>query len=198
MEAMNQGGRTAPGHHGCGMCMRCCSAASAPSASCSQGSSRISRGREPCRSGSVSMFAWSVRATIRSRNATSDFSATPCHGRQSSALCDGGWKAARTQRCASTAGSRNCWPHQMERRFPAYVMRTATARARRLRRTSSSTPPVAAPLRSLCCNRSTDHCRRKPRLASTSAIAITSFIQSPRRRGRAARVEWRGRALLRS
>jgi hypothetical protein len=51
-----------------GTFMRCCSAASAPSANCSHGSSRISRGREPCRLGWVSMFAWSARVTIPSRN----------------------------------------------------------------------------------------------------------------------------------
>jgi hypothetical protein len=77
--------RLAPGRRRRGTCMRCCSAASAPLASCSQGSSRISRGREPCRSGPVSMFAWSARATILSRNAISAGSVTRCHGRQSSA-----------------------------------------------------------------------------------------------------------------
>ena len=67
--------------------------------------SRISRRWEPYRSGSVLRFAWSARAMIPSRNAISAGSVTPCHGQQSSALCDGGWKAARTPRCASAVGS---------------------------------------------------------------------------------------------
>ena len=49
-----------------------------------------------------------ARATIPSRNAISAGSVTPCHGRQSSTPCGGGWKAARTPRCASAAGSRKC------------------------------------------------------------------------------------------
>jgi Ankyrin repeats (3 copies) len=83
---------------------------------------------EPCHSGSVSMFAWSARATIPSRNATLAGSVTPCHDRQSSAPCDGGWKAARTPRCASAAGFGKCWRRQVEGRSPACAMRTATAR----------------------------------------------------------------------
>jgi hypothetical protein len=35
------------------------------------------------------------------------------HGRQSSAPCDGGWKAARTPRCANAVGSRKSWRRQM-------------------------------------------------------------------------------------
>ena len=72
--------------------------------------------REPCGSGSVSMFASSARATIPSRNAISAGSVTQRHGRRSSAPCDGGWKAAQTSSCASDAGSRKCWRRQMERR----------------------------------------------------------------------------------
>ena len=63
--------------------------------------------REPFRSGSVSMFAWSARDTIPSRNAISAGAVTPCYGRQLSAPCDRGWKVNRTPRCASAAGCRS-------------------------------------------------------------------------------------------
>ena len=52
----------------------------------------------------VSMFALNARAMIPSRNATSAGSVMRRHGRQSSAPCDRGWKAARISRCASDAG----------------------------------------------------------------------------------------------
>jgi hypothetical protein len=65
-------------------------------ASCSQVSSRISCVTERCRSGPVSVFALSARATTPSRNAISAGPVTACHGRQSSAPCDGGWKLLAT------------------------------------------------------------------------------------------------------
>ena len=95
--------------------MRCCSAASARSASCSRGSNRISRGPEPCRSGPVSMFASNARATIPSRNAISAGSVTPRPGRQSSAPCDGGWKAcAKYHAAPALPRRRKSWRRQME------------------------------------------------------------------------------------
>jgi hypothetical protein len=87
-----------------------------PSASSSRGSSRISQGREPYRSGSVSMFVWSDRAMIPSRNATSAGSVMPCHDRQLSAPCGRERKVNRTRHCVSAAGSRKCWRSQMEKR----------------------------------------------------------------------------------
>src|SRR2546427_194125 len=65
-------------------------------------------------SGPVSMFALNARAMIPSRNAISAGSVTRRHGRQSSAPCDGGWKAGEIPRCTSAAGRRKCWRRQME------------------------------------------------------------------------------------
>ena len=65
-------------------------------------SNRISRGREPCRSGPVSMFASNARVTIPSRNAISAGRVTRRPGRRSSAPCDSVESRATTtlrQRC---------------------------------------------------------------------------------------------------
>jgi hypothetical protein len=63
----------------------------------------------------------------------------------------------------------------MAQRSPACATRTAAARAGRLRRISSSTPPGAAPLPSLCYNRSAGRCQRRPPLASISAMRHASL-----------------------
>ena len=114
----------------------------------------ISLGGSRTAAGPVSMFALNARAMILLPYATSAGLFTRRHGRQSSAPCDGGWKAAGIPRCTSAAGCRKCWRRQMEMRSPACATRTATARAKRLRHPSSSTPPDAALSLSLCCNRS--------------------------------------------
>jgi len=127
-------------------------------------------GREPCAQGRsrCALGAPGLRSLpatrsrlVQLRRVTAGHRATPC---------DGGWKAAPTSRCASAAGYRKCWRRQMERRSPACATRTTTARARRLRRISSSTPPDAAPSRSPCCNRSAARCRRRPPSAIDSAM----------------------------
>ncbi len=121
-----------------------CSAASAPSAGCTRDSNRISRGREPCRSGPVSTFASNARVTIPSRNAISAGRVTRRPGRRSITPCDSAWKAAQPPRCASAAGSRKCWRRPMERWSRVCAARTIAARARRLRRISLSMPRDAA------------------------------------------------------
>jgi hypothetical protein len=63
----------------------------------------------------------------------------------------------------------------MAQRSPACATRTAAARAGRLRRISSSTPPGAAPLPSLCYNRSAGRCQRRPPLASIWAMRHASL-----------------------
>jgi dihydrodipicolinate synthase/N-acetylneuraminate lyase len=67
------------------------------------------------------------------------------------------------------------YQHFKARRSPACATRTAMAQARRLRRTSSLTPPDAARSLSLCCNRSADRCQRRPQLASISAMPHASL-----------------------
>ena len=59
---------------------------------------------ERCRSGPVSVFALSARAATPSRNAISAGLVTPCHGRQSRAPWDGGWKLLATALAPTWSG----------------------------------------------------------------------------------------------